>query len=40
MSKVAAIFGGGGHKFAAGCTIHKPISIASNKMLEEVKKVL
>lgn len=40
VSKVAMVFGGGGHTFAAGCTIHKPLQIACDKMLEEVKKVL
>ena len=40
FSKVAAVFGGGGHTFAAGCTIKKPLNIACDKMIEEVKKVL
>ena len=40
VSKIATIFGGGGHTFAAGCTIKKPLEIACNKMLEEIKKVL
>lgn len=40
VSKVASIFGGGGHTFAAGCTIRKPLNIACDKMIEEVKKVL
>lgn len=40
VSKVASVFGGGGHTFAAGCTIKKPLSIACDKMLEEVKKVI
>ena len=30
-------FGGGGHTFAAGCTIKKPISIALDKILERVQ---
>lgn len=38
VSVVAEAFGGGGHTFAAGCTIHKPINIAKDKMLEEIKK--
>lgn len=40
VSKVAEIFGGGGHTFAAGCTIRKPLNIACDKMIEEVKKIL
>lgn len=40
VSLVASQFGGGGHTFAAGCTIRKPLTIACDKMLEEVKKVL
>ena len=40
VSNIASIFGGGGHTFAAGCTIHKPLKIACDKMLEEIRKVL
>lgn len=40
VSKVASAFGGGGHTFAAGCTIRKPLNIACDKMIEEVKKIL
>ncbi len=40
VSKVAGVFNGGGHVFAAGCTIHKPIKIAEDKLLEEIKKYL
>ncbi len=40
VSKVAAVFGGGGHTFAAGCTIKKPLKIAAEKLLEEIKKYL
>lgn len=40
VSQVAAVFGGGGHTFAAGCTIRKPLKIACEKMVEEVKKVI
>ena len=40
VSKVASVFGGGGHTFAAGCTIRKPINIACEKLIDEVKKVL
>ena len=37
-SKVAAAFDGGGHAFAAGCTIQKPLNIARDKLIEEIKK--
>lgn len=40
VSEIAQVFGGGGHKFAAGCTIRKPINIACDKMLDEIRKVL
>ncbi len=40
VSKIASSFGGGGHTFAAGCTINKPLKIAEEKLLEEVKKYL
>lgn len=40
VSEVAQVFGGGGHTFAAGCTIRKPLKIACDKILEEIRKVL
>lgn len=40
VSAVAGVFGGGGHTFAAGCTIRKPLNIAKDKMLDEIRKVL
>ena len=40
VSVVAQVFGGGGHTFAAGCTIRKPLNIAKNKLVEEIRKVL
>ena len=40
VSKIAEAFGGGGHHFAAGCTIQKPPAIAIEKLLELVKKSL
>jgi phosphoesterase RecJ-like protein len=40
VSAVAEVFGGGGHTFASGCTIHKPINIAADKLIEEIKKYL
>lgn len=40
VSKIAGAFNGGGHIFAAGCTIQKPIKIAKEKLVEEIKKYL
>lgn len=40
VSKVAQVFNGGGHTFAAGCTIRKPLKIAKDKILEEIRKAL
>ena len=40
ISVVAQVFGGGGHTFAAGCTIRKPLNIAKDKLVEEIRKVL
>lgn len=40
VSKIAEVFNGGGHHYAAGCTIQKPPKIAVEKLLELVKKSL
>ena len=40
VSTVAQVFGGGGHTFAAGCTIRKPLNIAKDKLVEEIRRVL
>lgn len=40
VSKVAVMFGGGGHKLAAGCTIHADLSEARILLLSELFKVL
>lgn len=40
IAQISQKFDGGGHKFAAGCTIKKPPAIALNKLLEEIVKVL
>lgn len=40
VSSVAGVFNGGGHTFAAGCTIRKPMKIAEEKILEEIRKLL
>ena len=39
-AKIAEHFDGGGHHYAAGCTIQKPPRIAIEKLLELVKKSL
>lgn len=40
VSRVASVFNGGGHTFAAGCTIKKPLVVAKNKLLEEIEKLM
>ena len=40
VSRVASVFNGGGHTFAAGCTIRKPLKVAKNKLLEEIEKLI
>lgn len=40
VSKLAEHFGGGGHHYAAGCTIQKPPKVAIEKLLEIAKKSL
>lgn len=36
-AKICEIFGGGGHTFAAGCTVKAPIEEAAVKILKEIK---
>ena len=38
VAEICEIFGGGGHKFAAGCTIKAPVEEAARKVLEEISK--
>jgi phosphoesterase RecJ-like protein len=38
VGKFAKIFGGGGHKEAAGCNLSLPLEEAENKLLEELRK--
>ena len=38
VAEICSVFGGGGHKFAAGCTIKAPVEDAAKKVLEEIKK--
>ena len=40
VTKIAALFDGGGHSKAAGCTIKKPYQTAVNKLLEASEKLL
>ncbi len=40
LTPIATDFGGGGHSFAAGCTIKKPIAIACDKLLARVQSEL
>lgn len=38
LTKICGVFGGGGHKFAAGCTIKLPVDEAVKRLLEEINK--
>jgi phosphoesterase RecJ-like protein len=38
VADISGVFGGGGHKFAAGCTIKAPVNKAVELMLEEIAK--
>ncbi len=40
LTPIVVDFGGGGHTFAAGCTIKKPIAIAFDKLLKRVQSEL
>jgi len=40
VNKVAALFGGGGHKSAAGCTVHGDIGRISMKVIGAIRKAL
>ncbi len=40
IAKIAQIFGGGGHAFAAGCTIKMPKDDAIKALLGEIEKIL
>ncbi len=40
LTPIVIEFGGGGHTFAAGCTIKKPIAIAFDKLLKRVQSEL
>ncbi len=40
LTSIATDFGGGGHSFAAGCTIKKPVAIAYDKLLARVQSEL
>lgn len=39
VAKICEIFDGGGHEFAAGCTIKLPINSAINKIINEIRKL-
>lgn len=38
VNKIASLFNGGGHKYAAGCVIHKSLKQAISTVLSEIKK--
>lgn len=37
VAEICGVFGGGGHKFASGCTIKAPVELAVEKILAEIK---
>lgn len=38
VAEICEVFGGGGHKFASGCTIKAPVDEAVKKMLKEIEQ--
>jgi len=40
VSEVMGLFGGGGHKMAAGCTIEAPIDVAVGKVTQALRQIL
>lgn len=40
VAAVARVFGGGGHRVAAGCTLPTPLAQAERRVLDEVRKAL
>ena len=40
IAEICSGFGGGGHKFAAGCTIKSSCAESANKLLKEISKVI
>ncbi len=40
VSKVAKLFGGGGHPMASGCTVDKPLSEAQDIVIDAVRKCM
>ena len=40
VQAVAAMFGGGGHKAASGCTVPLPLAAARNKLLSLLQRAV
>ncbi|MDP8233703.1 MAG: DHHA1 domain-containing protein, partial [Candidatus Saelkia tenebricola] len=40
VNKIAALFGGGGHKMASGCRVKGSLTSVQNRVLREIKKYL
>ena len=40
VSEVALLFGGGGHKRAAGCTIYEDINTAKNQLIKKLNEAI
>ena len=39
VAQICEVFNGGGHKYAAGCTIKAPVEEAVKKVLSEIRKL-
>jgi bifunctional oligoribonuclease and PAP phosphatase NrnA len=40
VARIAAGFGGGGHRHAGGCTLEGPLSAATDRILETMRREL
>ena len=40
VNKIAKSFGGGGHAFASGAVVHKPIDKAKSIIVEKTKEMI
>jgi phosphoesterase RecJ-like protein len=40
VARIAASFGGGGHRHAGGCTVEGPLAAAAERILETMRRVL
>jgi phosphoesterase RecJ-like protein len=40
VNKIAAIFGGGGHQLAAGCTLEEPLEKVISQVLQNTIRIM